>query len=267
MIEIFTYPFMRETLAMGVLLGLLFSLMGVFVVTRGMAFFSDFVAHSAILGGALAGVAGIESTWFLVPFSLAVAFAVAAVWQAMPLSRDSVLGVFYGGAVGLGVVIISARGLSPQSVTQLLFGDILLISRADIWLALALAVGFGSFVGLRLRQLVKVTFIPEIAEAEGLSLRAYDRALIALMAVTIALSIKLVGVLLANAMVVIPAATAKMLSRSFGQFLVLAPVIGVASFTLGIALAFHLDLPTGPSVVVTAFAIFLAALPIKGLLK
>jgi|Deesub1362A_J573_1020465.scaffolds.fasta_scaffold00073_105 ABC-type Mn2+/Zn2+ transport system permease subunit len=261
--EILDYPFMRSALFMGLVLGTLFSLIGIFVVTKGMSFFSDFIAHSAILGGALAVIAGVEPTLFLIPYSLAVAFAISVVWNSFPLSRDTVLGVFYGGTVAAGIILISTKELGQLSLIQFLFGDILLIRPVDIWLASGLLVVFILFLRLKLRGLIKSSFLPEISVAEGINVRLYDYALISLVAVTVALSIKLVGVILANAMVVIPAAAAKTVSRSFKQFMLIAPVIGVFSFTGGVTLSFYLNLPSGPSVIAVAFVCFLITLPFK----
>ncbi len=258
--EFLKYPFMREALAMGLVLGVLLSLMGLFVVTRGMSFFSNFIAHSAILGGALGLISGIEPTVFLIVFSLLVAFAASAVWNAFPLSRDTVLGVFFGVTVALGIILIAVKGLGQQSLVQFLLGDILLIRPVDIWLSSGLLVVFLVFFAINRRQLIKSAFIPEISEAEGLNVKLYDYSLIALIAVTIALSIKLIGVILANAMVVIPAAAAKVVSRSFRQFMFTAPLIGVASFAGGIVMSFYLNLPSGPSVIAAASACFVLAL-------
>lgn len=251
---------MREALALGLILGVLLSLMGLFVVTRGMSFFSNFIAHSAILGGALALVASVEPTVFLVFFSLFVAFAASAVWSSFPLSRDTVLGVFFGATVALGVILIAVKGLGQQSLVRFLIGDILLIRPVDIWLSAALLAVFLVFFRMNRRKLLKSSFLPEISEAEGVRVRLYDYSLIALIAVTIALSIKLIGVILANAMVVIPAASAKVVSRSFRQFTLIAPVVGVVSFAGGITLSYYLNLPSGPSVIVVASACFVLAL-------
>lgn len=258
--ELFDYPFMTSALLVGLVLGALFSLIGIFIVTRGMAFFSDFIAHSAILGGALALLLDAEPTTFLMLYSLLIAFAISAVWNRFPLSRDTVLGVFYGGTVAGGIALITAKGIGRQSLIQLLFGDILLIRPADMALSAGLLLIFGAFLALNMKNLIKSTLLPEISMAEGVRVRRYDYALIALTAVTIALSIKLIGVLLANAMVVIPAATAKALSRNLKQFLIIAPVMGIVSFTAGIILSFYLNLPSGPSVILVAFGIFIATL-------
>jgi zinc/manganese transport system permease protein len=258
--EIFDYPFMRTALFMGFILGVLFSLMGVFVVTRGMAFFTDFIAHAAILGSGLSVLAGTDPSMFLIPYSLLIAFAVTVVWNRMPLSKDTVLGVFYGGAVAFGVILISVKGLGQNSLMQFLFGDILLITTTDLWLSAGLLLAFLLFLRLNYRRLLKSSFLPEISRAEGISVVFYDYALIALMAVTIALSIKMVGVILANAMVVIPAATAKTLSRSFRRFMVTAPLIGVAAFSGGTVLSYYLNLPTGPSIIAVSFCLFVLGL-------
>jgi ABC-type Mn2+/Zn2+ transport system permease subunit len=257
---------MKSALLVGIILGALFSLMGIFVVTKGMSFFSDFIAHAAILGGALALLTGVDASLFLIPYSLALALAVSSVWNYFPLSRDTVLGAFYGGVVALGIIVISVKGLGRQSLMQFLFGDILLIRPLDIWLSVGLLVVFLVFLSLNLRGLLKASFLPEISLAEGVRVRQYDYALIALMAVTIAISIKLIGAILANAMVVIPAATAKTLSRSFRQFIALAPIIGVASFSGGIILSFYLNLPSGPSVIACAFLLFALSLAV-GLIR
>ncbi len=254
---------MREALAMGLILGVLLSLMGLFVVTRGMSFFSNFIAHAAILGGALGIISGIEPTVFLVVFSLLVAFAASAVWNAFPLSRDTVLGVFFGATVALGVILIAVKGLGQQSLVQFLLGDILLIRPMDIWLSAGLLGVFLVFFFTNRRKLIKSSFMPEISEAEGLRVKFYDYSLIALIAVTIALSIKLIGVILANAMVVIPAASAKVVSRSFRQFMLTAPLIGVASFAGGIVMSYYLNLPSGPSVIAAASACFVLALAVR----
>jgi ABC-type Mn2+/Zn2+ transport system permease subunit len=257
------YPFMREALALGLILGVLLSLMGLFVVTRGMSFFSNFVAHSAILGGALGLISGIDPTVFLIVFSLLVAFAASAVWNAFPLSRDTVLGVFFGFTVALGIILIAVKGLGQQSLVQFLLGDILLIRPMDIWLSAGLLAVFLVFFVKSRRKLIKSSFMPEISAAEGLNVKLYDYSLIALIAVTIALSIKLIGVILANAMVVIPAASAKVVSRSFRQFTITAPLIGVGSFLGGIVMSFYLDIPSGPSVITVASACFVLALIVR----
>jgi len=261
--EIFDYPFMRTALGMGVVLGALFSLMGIFVVTRGMAFFGDFLSHSALLGGALALIIGAEPSVFLIIYCLVLGFAVSALWQKMPLSRDTVLGVFYGGTVSVAILLMTARGLGQQSLMQFLLGDILLIGRHDVWLALGLLVAFTTFGALNRRRLVKASFLPEVAEAEGINVRGYELAVIALMSITIALSIKVVGVLLANAMVVIPAAAAKSVSRNLKSFMITAPLFGVVSFMAGLALSFYYNLPSGPSIAATAFALFIITLPLR----
>lgn len=258
--EIFDYPFMKAAILMGVLLGALFSLMGVFVVTRGMAFFSDFVSHAAILGVALSVLAGVEPSVFLIIFSLFMAFSATSLWSRFALSRDTVLGVLYGATVSFGIILMSVKGLGQRNLAQFLFGDILLVRPLDVWLSACLLLMFSLFLSTNLRKIVKSAFLPEISRAEGVNVKGYDYALVGLTAVTVALSIKIVGVMLANAMVVIPAASAKALSRNFRQFLFFAPLMGVASFLFGLMASFYLNLPSGPSVAASSFLFFLLAL-------
>ncbi len=203
---------------------------------------------------------GIEPGIFLIPYSLAVAFLAAEVWNRFKLSRDTVLGVFYGGTVSVGVILIAAFGLGQQGLMNILFGDILLISPTDLWLTGILLAGFLLFLWRNVRILVKSSFLPEISRAEGVNVRTFDYVLIGLIAVTIALSIKLIGVILANAMVVIPAAAAKGVSRSFRQFMIIAPLIGVSCFLIGTTASYYWNFPSGPSVIAVSFAVFLVTL-------
>jgi ABC-type Mn2+/Zn2+ transport system permease subunit len=265
--EILDYPFMRTALLAGAILGVLFALMGVFVVSKGMSFFSDFIGHAAILGGALALLLGLDTTLFLIPYSLALGFLVSSVWQTFPLSRDAVLGVFYGGAVAIGMILVSVGGIGNQSLMQFLFGDILLVRGEEVALAAGLLAAFALFLAVERRRLLKAVFLPEIAAAEGIAVKKYDYVLMSLLAVTIAVSIKLVGAVLANAMVVIPAASARIVSRSFRQFLVIAPIVGVFTFTAGTAASFYGNIPSGPAVIATAFGVFVAALAANAIIR
>lgn len=265
--ELLDYPFMRSALLMGLILGVLFPLMGVFVITKGMSFFSDFIAHAAILGSALGVLAGITPSVFLIPFSVLVGLIASMVWNSFPLSRDTVLGVFYGGAIAGGLILISVKGLSHAYLMQFLFGDVLLIERLDIWLAAGLLAIYTAYLASDYRRLVKASFLPEISRAEGINVRLMDYALVGFIAGAIALSVKVVGVMLANAMVVIPAASAKTVSRSFKQFMIIAPTIGVISFILGIWVSFRLNIPSGPSIVGVAFSCFVLSLIFKSLRK
>lgn len=261
--EVLNYPFMRLALCLGLVLGVLFPLMGVFVVTKGMSFFSDFIAHAAILGSAIALLLEVEPSLLLIPYSVAVGLLASTVWNRFPLSRDTVLGAFYGGSIAAGIILIALKGLSQTYLMQFLFGDILLIGLVDIGLSALLLIGFLIFLRYSLRRLIKSAFLPEIAEAEGVSVKLYDTFLIIFVASAVALSIKVTGAILASAMVVIPAASAKTLARNFRQFIIISPALGVVSFVGGITASYYLNLPSGPSVIAVAFCIFLLTLAIR----
>jgi len=258
--EILNYPFMRHALLVGLILGILFPLLGIFVVTKGMSFFSDFIAHAAILGSAIAVLMGTEPLTFLIPYSIAIGVSASVIWNRFPLSRDTVLGSLYGGVVAGGLALISIKGLSQTYLLRFLLGDILLIEPIDIWLSSVLLISYIVFLRLTMRGLVKATILPDIAEAEGIRVRLYDYALICFIASAVALCIKISGAILASAMIVIPASSAKVISRSFKQFITLAPIFGVASFIGGIYVAYYINIPSGPSVVGVSFGLFLISL-------
>jgi len=261
--ELLAYPFMQRALAAGLVVGATTSVLGVFVVLRRSAFFGDAVAHASLAGVAIGVVAGLP------PLSLAAAVAVAIglslhrLERTSLLSADTVLGFVLPFFMAVGVLVLSLRpGFQPELLSYL-FGSILAVS----WQGLAAVVVLGVIVAVVLavlgRRLVFATFDPDNAHVAGIAVGRLLTGYHVLLALVVVASLGVVGIVLVNALLVIPAATAKLCARSLRQMFVLAPVFGIASVVAGLCGSYWLDVPSGPAIVVVAGVVFLVAWAVR----
>lgn len=229
--------------------------MGCFVVWRRLAYFGEATAHSAILGVALALAFSLP----MVPMILAASLIMAA---ALPIlarrgfAADTSLGVLAHGALATGLVAIALLTDTRIDLEAFLFGDILVVTRTD----LAVIWGGGALIFAliiwRWQALLMATVSPELALASGINPRREEAMLVLVLAMTVAVSIKVVGILLITAFLIIPPAAARPLAQSPELMAVFAGVIGVFSALAGLGAAYWLDAPAGPSIVCTAAVIF-----------
>ncbi|MBB2683535.1 UNVERIFIED_ORG: zinc transport system permease protein [Rhizobium etli] len=255
--------FVRAILA-GVGLALTTGPLGCFIIWRRMAYFGDTIAHSALLGVAL-------SLLFELNLTLAV-FAVAALVSVLllflqkrqALSADALLGILSHATLAIGLVMVAFMSWVRIDLIAFLFGDILAVSRTDI----ALIWGGGLFVLAALawlwRPLLAATVNAELAEAEGLRPERARLLFMLLMAVVIAIAMKIVGIMLITSLLIIPAAAARRFSLTPEIMAVLASLIGAAAVVGGLFGSLTYDTPSGPSIVVTALILFiLSLLPVR----
>lgn len=259
MSEALALPFMQRALLAGLLVGLTASLLGVFVVLRRSAFFGDAVSHASLAGVALGVVTGLPPLATAAGVAVAIGLSLHRLERGSRLSLDTILGFVLPFFMAAGVLILSlAPGFQPELLSYL-FGSLLAVS----WEHLGLIAGISLLVLvllLRLRHpLVFATFDAEGAQASGIRVGRLLTVYHVLLALVVIASIKVVGIILVNALLVIPAATAKLLSRSLGQMFVLSPLVSIASVLAGLAASYWLDVPSGPAVVVVAGLVFLAA--------
>lgn len=253
-------PFMRYALVAGLCVALMGGLLGVFVVQRRMSFLGDGLAHSVFGGVALGVFLGLaQPLWVALPFALAVALGIAWVQGNTELSSDTAIGIFFAVSVALGVLFVSLKRGYSADAWNWLFGSILGVGRAELWLVLAVTALCLALFAWLWGQLAYATFDTELAEADGLRVRRLEYALLALAAVVIVVSVRVVGVILMAAYLVIPAASARLLSRSMIQMTVLSVAFGLLSTALGLLASYGLDVPSGSTIVLAQAALFLAA--------
>ncbi len=241
--------------------------LGCFIVWRRLAYFGDTLSHAALLGVAMAFLLELNVTVSVFVVSAAVAFALLLLQKRATLASDSLLGLLAHSALALGLVVLAFMTWVRVDLMGFLFGDILAVSVQDITViyvggALVLAV-----LALIWRPFFAATVNPELAGAEGINVSRYNMIFMLLMASVIAIAMKIVGVLLITALLIIPAATARRFSSAPEQMAVLAAIIGVVSVIAGLYGSLQWDTPSGPSIVVAALVLFVFSVsPLAGLL-
>ena len=267
------FAFMQRALAAGLLVAVMAGLLGVFVVQRRLSFLGAGLAHAAFGGmglgafiivstGLLASGVGLlrHPLWIAVPFSLLAALAIAWVRENTRLSSDTAIGVSFAVSVALGVMffsIIPADVNLGLSLMDLLFGSILGVTAPDLIVIAVVAVASTGFLLLTWGRLGYATFDSELARTDGVPTRLLEYLLFACAALVIAVSSVVVGIILMAAYLVIPAASARLLARSFAQMTLISVVLAVVSTVLGLALSYLIDVPSGSTIVLTQAALFL----------
>ncbi|MCV0394206.1 MAG: metal ABC transporter permease [Rhizobiaceae bacterium] len=256
--------FVRALLA-GIGVAVVAGPLGCFVVWRRMAYFGDTMAHSALLGVALALLVDIDMTAGVFAIAVAVSAALVLLQRRQALSTDALLGILSHSALALGLVIVAFMTWVRIDLIGYLFGDILAVSRADVAIVWAGAAAVLAILAFIWRPMLAGTVSAEVAEAEGLRPERARAAFMILMALVIALAMKVVGILLITSLLIIPAATARGFSATPERMAVLASALGIAAVTGGLYGSLAFDTPSGPSIVVAALVLFAASLPLGAL--
>jgi zinc transport system permease protein len=235
------------------------------VVWRRMSYFGDTIAHGALPGVALGIALGFDPILGVLGVAVLVALMVLAFRRGRRLPNDAILGMLSHSALSIGMIGLAFMSAVRVDITALLFGDILAVSWAEVWLTAAGAAAILVLLALTWRPFVAATVDEDLARAEGVPVAALSVFFMLLVAGVVALAMKVVGVLLVTALLVIPAVTARRLARSPEQMAMLAPLFGVASVAAGLMLSLYADTPSGPSIVVGAFALFVIVNAAAGL--
>jgi zinc transport system permease protein len=258
-IESLAYPFMQRALLAGILVGLVTSLLGVFVILRRSAFFGDAVAHASLAGIAVGVVGGMPPLLPAAAVAVGIGLTLHRLERVGRLSLDTILGFILPFFMAIGVVVLSlSPGFQPELLSYL-FGSILTVSWQGLGVTALVALAVVALLARLGRRLVFAAFDPDGAHAAGVDVSRLLMLHHALLALTIIASISVVGIVLVNALLVIPAATAKLLARSLGQMFVLAPLLGIASVLGGLVASSWIDAPSGPAIVLFAGLLFMAA--------
>jgi zinc/manganese transport system permease protein len=259
-IELFQLPFMQRAFLGGILTGIMGGLLGSFTVLRQLSFFSDTLGHSALLGISIGFLLGLNHSVVLLPFAVVFALAVSYLLERTRLWTDALLNIIYSSSLAIAIITLSFVGQYKGGINNLLFGDILAVRELDLIFGALLLVVCVLFVGLTLRTQILLTLNEPLAIARGVSVPAHRTAFIVLLSLVVGISIKAIGVLLVSAFVVIPACAARLLSRTFTNYVVLSAGLGGLSAVVGMVVSAAFNLPSGPSIVTTQLAIFLTAM-------
>ncbi len=250
--------FLLHAALAGVGLSLATGPLGAFVVWRRMAYFGDATAHAAILGVALALAAGLPVVVGTLVVAAAMAIAVAGL-AGRGWAIDTTLGVLAHSALAFGLIAVSYLPGARTDLSAWLFGDILTVGVADLWLIWGGAGIVVALMAWRWQALVTATLSEDLAHAAGINPRRDRLVLVLALAMVVAVALKVVGALLISALLIIPAAAARGFARSPEAMALGAVALGALSCLLGLMLSLWQDTPAGPSIIATATAIFVAS--------
>lgn len=252
--------FLLRALWAGLALAIICGPLGCFVVWRRMAYFGDTLAHSALLGIAMGLMLEIDLTLAIAAACLLIALALYGLSGRSKLAVDTLLGIFSHAALAFGLVALSLMDTVRLDLMGYLFGDILSVSTMDlVWVTHIGVLSLGLLLWLW-RSLLAMTIHADLAAAEGVNLDRTRLLFMLMIALIIAVSMKIIGVLLITSLLIIPAAAARQFVRTPEQMAVVAAVIGCASVFGGLWSSLRWDTPSGPSIVVVAALIFFASL-------
>jgi len=251
------FEFMRLAFAAGAIVGLLAPAVGFFLVQRGMSLVGDGIGHVAFAGVALGYLLGVSPV--LTALGAAIAGAIAIEWlrARRRAAGDQALALVFYTGIAAGVVLVSAAGALNVELFTFLFGSILTVTREDLVLVAGLGIGGLATIGLLYRALAGVVLDEEGARVAGVPIALLNVVVAALAAVTVAVSMRIVGILLIAALMVLPVIAASRVAWSMRSNLLLAMAIGLGSALGGLALAYHADMPPGGTIVLLAAAAFL----------
>lgn len=243
----------------GMLIAISSGALGCFVVWRRMAFFSDALAHSAVLGTALALLTHIHILFGLFGYGLLVALLLARFEQKLDTSGDTLLAVIAQTSLAAGILLLPFTG-QHIALESLLFGDILAINWQDVAITAGVCVVILFALQRYHRPLIDMAIDEELAATEGVAVPRFKVVLFCLMAGLIAVAVQMVGVLLVGALLLMPAMAARRFATTPNRMLLLAPVFGIAAVICGLLLAYVLDAAAGPAIVICAATLWLASL-------
>lgn len=255
MLEYLEYAYIQRALAAGIMVGILASYYGVFVVQRGLSFLGSGLAHSAFGGVALGILLGLEPLAVAVPFTVLVAMGIVWLQQRTRLGADTSVGVFFSVSVALGVIFLSMTPRYTTDAFAYLFGSILYVSGTD--LVITGAVLLVSLCTYRAwGRWAYATFDRELALSDTVACERDDYLLSLVLAATTVIAIKVVGIALIAAFLVIPPATARLLTKTFSSMTILSMFLGAGSVLAGMMLSLAVDIPTGPAIILAQAALF-----------
>ncbi len=256
LLEPFQFAFFRHGIVVATLAGGLCGLVGVYVVLRGMSYIGHGLSHAIFGGAAASAVVNVNFYLGAGIWGLASALMIGRVTRRRVIGSDAAIGVITTASFALGLVLFGSFGAARKSVDAVLFGSILGVTAGDVWVVLAVSLGAAAIVFFRYRALLFTTFDPEVADVSGVNTARTDALLMLVLAVSILATMKVIGVVLIAAMLVIPPVSARMLTNSFARMLWLSVVIGAACGLVGMYLSYHLDVSSGATIVLVGAVVF-----------
>ncbi|MDQ3657476.1 MAG: metal ABC transporter permease [Chloroflexota bacterium] len=255
--EPWSHLFMQHAFLAIMLVGLICGVTGVFVILRGLAFLGDALAHAIFPGVVVAFILGGDFLVGALIAAVVVSFGIGAISQSNRLSNDTAIGVIFAGGFALGVALLSTQQSYARDLNSFLFGSILSVKREDLLLTGAVGGVVLLVVFWFRREFTSISFDRSFAQSSGINLWAFDQLFLVALAMAIVISLQTVGNVLVLAMLVTPAATARMLTDRLRTMVALSALIGMGCGVSGLYLSYYRGVPSGAGVVLVATGVFL----------
>jgi ABC-type Mn2+/Zn2+ transport system permease subunit len=248
--------FLLDSLVAGVIVSVACGIVGTFVVLRGLAFIGDALAHGVLPGIAVALLLGYPGILGAAAGSFLMVGGIGYITRRSNLSNDTAIGLFFVGMLAFGVVIVSRSQSFSGDLVRVLFGEILGISRRDIFIQIASTAAIALTAFLFRRPFLLLCFSPEQADVSGYPARLYHGIMLAMVALTVVVSFQTVGTMLVFGMLLAPAATSALFSRRMATMMASASAIGAVSVYAGLLASYHLNLAAGAAITIVATLFF-----------
>jgi manganese/iron transport system permease protein len=263
-LEPYQFEFMRRALFALVVVSVVAPVVGAFVVHKGLAFSGDALAHSTLAGVAIAFVSGGSVTIGALIAAVATAVGISWTRDRARISYDTAIGILFVAMFSLGILVMSTqRGYTPD-LFSFIFGNILGVSEQDIAGSLILAALVLAFVIGFYRELLFVSYDPAMAQTAGVPVKIFQYAILVMIAIAVVVALKAIGIVLVNAMLIIPAASATLLAHRLRSIMAIGIGFALAASLGGLHVSFHADVATSPAIVLIACALFALTLGVTG---
>lgn len=263
LIEPMQYGFMQRALLVSALAATACGVVGTFVVLRGMAFFGDAIAHSALTGMAAAFLLGFNIFLGALIWAIPASLTISLVSRRTGIRLDAIIGVLFAGGFALGIILINISENYAGDLLGILFGSVLGASWNDVRAVGALAGGVVLVVRLFYKELVFTTYDASVAAAAGIPVRFLEYLLLLLVALTTVAALKTVGNVMVMSLLVVPAVTGSLLARRLTGMIIATVASALVAIVVGLYLSFYFNLPTGPSIVVVSVGLLLVTVAVS----
>jgi len=265
LLEPYGFEFFRHGIVVATIAGALCGLLGVFVILRGMSYIGHGLSHAVFGGAAASAVIGVNFFLGAGIWGVVSGVLIARVARRRVLGADAAIGVVTTASFALGLALMNRYGQASKSIEAVLFGSVLGVRAADILaVALVAALSLGIIV-VWYRRLLFSTFDRDVAQVSGVNVGIVEAVLLALLSLTILVTMRVIGTLLISALLVIPAAAARMTTNSFSRLLWLSPVIGAVTCFVGMNVSYHLDTSASATIILLDAVIFVVVYAVAGI--
>ena len=259
-----SFQFFRNGVVVATIAGALCGLLGVFVVLRGMSYIGHGLSHAVFGGAAASAVIGINFFIGAGIWGIVSGVLIARVARRRVLGADAAIGVVTTASFALGLALMNRYGQASKSIEAVLFGSVLGVKTSDIFAVGAVALFALAVVVVWYRKLLFSTFDPDVAQVSGVNVSVVEMVLLSLLSLTILVTMRVIGTLLISALLVIPAASARMTTNSFSRLLWISPAIGAVTCFAGMNLSYHLDTSASATIILLDALIFIVVYTIAG---